>query len=254
MDLWTKYYYAVKEHPKTIQLASLLGIRRAEACGLLANLWAWAVNAGIDSNGDISMFRGTRIEKECAWEGEPRAFIKALFSCGWLDGSFADDTAHIHDWAEYGGALAAEKERAAERKRKQRQSQRLSRGQSQGQSQCIDKESDKESEKEKDHYHYNVNRSIGQCQDIPGRGNPVRVIEYFEKRYPEKTPPPAGTVVEWIQRYGMSEKALYWMIDQTPVDAHNPAGYVVECVRDKASRNLFTYDAIMKAEEQREKQ
>lgn len=248
MDLWTKYYYAVKEHPKTIQLASILDIRRAEACGLLANLWAWAVKAGIDSNGDISMFRGTRIEKECAWEGEPRALIKALFSCGWLDGSFSDDTACIHDWAEYGGELAIEKERAAERKRKQRMSQRLSRGQSQG----IDKESDKESEKEKDHYHYNVNRSIGQCQDIPGRGNPMRVIEYFKELYPEKTLPPVGTVVEWLQHYGMSEKALYWMIAQA-LDANNPVGYVVECVKDKASRHQFTYEAIMNAEAQRDK-
>lgn len=284
MDLWTKYYFAVKEHPKTLQLATTLNIHRAEACGLLANLWAWAVCANVAPNGDISMYREARIEKECAWEGEAGEFISALFACGWLDGSFSDDSACIHDWAEYGGALAVERERAAERKKNQRlsrgqsqgQSRGQSRGQSQGQSQGIDidvdgdieSESEKEKEKEQHRQSQIVNsqrpyhspvidrlvwgkwreKEWDDAPDKPGDGNPIKVQEYFSGLYPDKEKPTVSTIKHWLQF--MSEKALLWIIDQAYV-AKNPVAYAAECVNDKIVRKCYTYEAIQAAENQR---
>ena len=75
-------------------------------------------------DGDLSRYDAVDIADAAGWDGDPEYFLKALISCGPGNSSgFVDDSMHIHDWQDYGGALQEKRKANAERQRRFRERQ-----------------------------------------------------------------------------------------------------------------------------------
>lgn len=83
------------DHPKTRRLASLLGIQRMHAYGMLNALVEFVEQYAV--RGDIGRWTDAEIAGACDWtDGDPEAFVAALVESRWLD----RDEAHrlvLHD-------------------------------------------------------------------------------------------------------------------------------------------------------------
>lgn len=84
------------DHPKTLDLASRLGVKRPTVIGHLELLWAWT--SKMAPQGNIGKWPDGAIAEACYWEGDPRAFIQALLDTGLLD-PHHEHRLLIHDWA-----------------------------------------------------------------------------------------------------------------------------------------------------------
>jgi hypothetical protein len=87
------------EHPKTIELAEVLGIPRYAAVGLLELLWH--ATAKHYPDGDIGRWANRHIAKAVYWDGDADAFVAALIACGWLDAVDDPRRLVVHDWQEH---------------------------------------------------------------------------------------------------------------------------------------------------------
>ena len=114
---WIKSEQAIASHPKTLMLATRLGVSVPEAIGHIHLLWWWALDYCKD--GYITRYRDY-IPMAAQWEGDGELFTKALIEFGWVDE--IDDELIIHDWMEYTGKLESVRQKDAERKRKARNS------------------------------------------------------------------------------------------------------------------------------------
>lgn len=72
----------VLDHPKLARLARLLGVRLAEARGLLENLLDWSYYQAI--RGDVGKWADDEIAFGARYEGQT-PFVPALIEAGWLD-------------------------------------------------------------------------------------------------------------------------------------------------------------------------
>lgn len=86
------------EHPKTYQLAALLGISRPTAIGHLELLWVFTGKH--TPQGNIGKHPDGAIARACDWMGDPGEFIDALLSTGFLD-ECGTHRLIIHDWHEH---------------------------------------------------------------------------------------------------------------------------------------------------------
>lgn len=114
---WTKVEDTFRNHWKPKRLATELGIRRAEARGLVTALWSWA--SGQAPDGDLSQLDEIEIEDAADWEGKPGEFVRAA-SLPRIQ--VLDKTKHgyiIHEFLE-----RAESHKAATRKAKEREKKR----------------------------------------------------------------------------------------------------------------------------------
>lgn len=85
-------------HPKTEELAELLGIEIFAAVGLLEMLWHFT--AQYAPRGDIGQWPDKRIAKALGWRRDAEKLVSAMVSAGWLD----TDPAYrllVHGWAEH---------------------------------------------------------------------------------------------------------------------------------------------------------
>ena len=85
------------EHPKTLQLASVLNIRLLEAVGLLESLWHWT--AKYSPRGDIGQYPDEFIAHGIHWQGKADV-IAALIQCRWID-RHSEHRLIVHDWHEH---------------------------------------------------------------------------------------------------------------------------------------------------------
>lgn len=92
------------DHPKTLMLAALLKVNRAQAVGHIELMFHFAADYAKD--GAIGKWPDSMIAQKCGWDGEPETFMAALAgargssNAGWIDA----DTVHrwiIHDWSEH---------------------------------------------------------------------------------------------------------------------------------------------------------
>lgn len=85
-------------HPKMLDLASTLGITRAQAIGIMNLLWDQS--ATFAPRGDIGKLRNGAIARGCDWSGNHDEFIQALLDTGWLE---AHDSYRlvVHDWPDH---------------------------------------------------------------------------------------------------------------------------------------------------------
>lgn len=119
MSAWIKSDQALRAHPKTHKLARTLGVRPAEAIGILHCLWWWCLDYA--SDGNLTDIDVDVIAAACEWEGDANVLIDALVSASVKKGGdgFLENGngLWVHDWSEYGGAILTAREVDAERKR-----------------------------------------------------------------------------------------------------------------------------------------
>ena len=93
---WIEVHQSLRTHPKVRRLAKALGVRRAEAEGVLVNLWL----AACDHKGRINGWDPEDLAEACLWEGDNKKLLPALRQSGWVE-----DDGKIHDWNDYGDRL-----------------------------------------------------------------------------------------------------------------------------------------------------
>lgn len=86
------------EHPKTLHLASLLGVSRPTVLGHLELLWAFTGKHA--AQGDIGKWPDGAIARACDWLGDPQVFLQSLLQSGFINASDAHRYV-IHDWPEH---------------------------------------------------------------------------------------------------------------------------------------------------------
>jgi hypothetical protein len=100
---WIESHQALINHPKTLNLASLLKKDRVTVIGHLHCLWWWALD--IVSEDGLFPTRCTAVVVAGAawWRGKPDQFLDALIASGFID--VLDDGMYLHDWYDYAGHL-----------------------------------------------------------------------------------------------------------------------------------------------------
>ncbi len=86
------------DHPKTIDLATRLGICLPQAIGHLELLWAFVAQK--TPQGDIGKWSNAVISHAAQWTNDPDLFVQSMTDSGFFD----EDSDHrllIHDWAEH---------------------------------------------------------------------------------------------------------------------------------------------------------
>lgn len=82
-------------HPKTLDLAIALAVKRWGAVGLLESLWHFTVSYA--PSGDIGRHSDAAIARALDWDGEPAVLVRALVAHGWLDRCRCHRL-RVHDW------------------------------------------------------------------------------------------------------------------------------------------------------------
>jgi hypothetical protein len=118
---WLESHQELARHPKVRRLAKALGVSVPTAVGHLHLLWWWALDFAAD--GDVSRYEPDELAEAALWEGDPRQFIGALETAGFLDPD-SHDGAHLHDWHDYGGKVIAQRQANARRQAEWRDRQR----------------------------------------------------------------------------------------------------------------------------------
>lgn len=116
-------YQTLARHPKMQEAARLLGIEEATMIGHLHLLWYWAMDYAPD--GDLAACSPASLAAGAQWRGDAAVFVDALCNCGYGGAAgFLDRDASgalcLHDWHDYGGKLAREKQANAARLRAHR--------------------------------------------------------------------------------------------------------------------------------------
>lgn len=81
---WCKLEDTFRDHRKPKRLARVLGVRRAEARGLVVALWSWCVTNAPD--GKLTDLADYEIEEAADWEGTQGAFVQAALDVEIISG------------------------------------------------------------------------------------------------------------------------------------------------------------------------
>jgi hypothetical protein len=116
---WIELHQSRQRHPKTLRLAAALGISRREACGLLDDLWTWALDAA-QIDGLLLGMSATDIAVALDYPHKQGAkLLDAMTLSGYMDVTDGGEYA-LHDWYDYAGKLNDRRQRDAEYQRKKR--------------------------------------------------------------------------------------------------------------------------------------
>ena len=85
-------------HPKTFELASLLGVRHVTALGHLELLFHFT--AQYCPQGDIGRYSAKRIAAALEWCGSPQKLLQSLVATGWVDCDSRVGLV-VHDWSDH---------------------------------------------------------------------------------------------------------------------------------------------------------
>ena len=119
---WIELHEQVRDHWKITRLAEQLGVRYAEAVGLVVNLWLWAALHA--KTGDLGRFTEPEIARAARYEPTLATtngkLMDALKSCELLE-----ENGQIHDWEKHGlKLLASTRKRVAKCRRNAKRQQR----------------------------------------------------------------------------------------------------------------------------------
>lgn len=116
---WIESHQELGSHPKTVKLARLLDIPKAQVVGHLHYLWWWATDYAQDGN--LARFDALDIAIGSEWKDDPIVWLNALERVGFLDADYDENgdvyERHVHDWHEYAGKLIERRQKNAERMR-----------------------------------------------------------------------------------------------------------------------------------------
>lgn len=105
---WIKLFNSLPDHPKSDELAVLLGDERAWT--YVVQLWLWV--SRIRPEGSLAGIPDEIVAKRGGWQGRAEAFVEALRAA-----RFLDEDRTLHGWDEIQGAYRRKAEAEAERKR-----------------------------------------------------------------------------------------------------------------------------------------
>lgn len=111
---WSKLEDSFYDNRKFKRMALTLGIRRAEARGLMAALWSWATTQAPD--GDLTDHTAFEIEEAMDWEGDPGKALGAAIDEKLIDDSI--DGWKLHKWMPRAGSFRKATQKQKERKEK----------------------------------------------------------------------------------------------------------------------------------------
>lgn len=111
---------ALPRHPKLRRLATVLGVPRTQALGILASLWAAVLELAPD--GDLSGWTPDDVADCAMWSDDSARLWEALVLTGWV--VLEGEAAHIHDWRDHTGGTLWRRSLARERQRKRRVAER----------------------------------------------------------------------------------------------------------------------------------
>lgn len=117
---WTELHQGVAWHKKTVALGRELGVRRAEALGLIATLWLWALEHAQD--GQLGHLTDKEVAAAAGWHKSAAPFVEALATVRWLD-----EGGYLHDWHDYAGRLIEQRQTDLDKKRADREDKRQQR-------------------------------------------------------------------------------------------------------------------------------
>lgn len=86
------------EHPKTIELASILGLEKWGAVGILECLWHFTSRYA--PQGNVGKFSDQVIADSIGWKKEPKILISALIKCNFLEIE-KKYRLIVHDWSHH---------------------------------------------------------------------------------------------------------------------------------------------------------
>jgi hypothetical protein len=118
---WIPLFTNMPRHPKVAQLMELLGIKRPQAVGHLAMLWAWAMEITAtrkNARGDLGPISPKMLAAAVEWTGDSQKLLDALVTCRFLDKH--KESYRLHNWRQYGGKLNIDRQKDAARKREAR--------------------------------------------------------------------------------------------------------------------------------------
>jgi len=110
---WIELHQTLPSHRKIKKLKRRLKIKTPQAVGHVAMLWLWAIDNAPD--GDLSQVDPEDIAEACEWPKDAEGFVAALKEAGLID-----EDMRLHDWDEYAGRLADQREN---RRKKDRERQ-----------------------------------------------------------------------------------------------------------------------------------
>ena len=105
------------KHPKTMELANLIGLDVLYAAAHLMSLWIWIFETYPD--GAIPKKYFNHLEYAGMWKGKKGVFADALLTSGYIDETETEYV--IHDWFLYSGQYVERKRKNAERNQKNRE-------------------------------------------------------------------------------------------------------------------------------------
>lgn len=111
---WFRHESGLSGHRKTRKLASLLGVPRYAAAGLVCCLFERVCNDSPD--GDISDWDDDDIADAARWDGDARPLVDALISVRFIIAN--DGKTEINSWMEYAGSYREAKRKQKYRKKK----------------------------------------------------------------------------------------------------------------------------------------
>jgi len=95
---WIESHDDIGDHKKTQYLCEALKITVPTAVGHLHLLWHYTLRVAW-STGDLTGHMPRAIARACYWEGDPKAFLKAIQDSGYMDDM------RVHDWEVYARSL-----------------------------------------------------------------------------------------------------------------------------------------------------
>ena len=111
---WYEAHQTLSKHPKTLKLASLINCERRYAVGLLHDLFTWGLDAA-KKDGTLPGLDEKEIASALDFSGKKgKTIVAALVESGYLE--MQEGTYKIHDWYDYAGKLADQREDAKRRK------------------------------------------------------------------------------------------------------------------------------------------
>lgn len=113
---WYEAHQTLAKHPKTLKLSSLIKCERRYAVGLLHDLFSWGLDSA-KADGTLPGLRAEEIASALDYSGKKGvAVVNALVESGYLERA-ENGEFRIHDWYDYAGKLANQRE--ADKRRKQ---------------------------------------------------------------------------------------------------------------------------------------
>ena len=115
---WVESHQTLLGHRKTLRLAALLKSDRFKVIGHLHALWWWALD-NADMFGHLGDVTDEEIAQAAGWEiRRAGPFVAALVAAGFIE--ITDEGRSLHDWWDYAGELAEQRERERVRGRARR--------------------------------------------------------------------------------------------------------------------------------------